>query len=637
MQVGKRVGGFLYLHRTAVDLLPSAHRAILDQAVSLAGDSDWNVAKIGTSRVSLLLYEDFDQHAFPALLSAATVRLEHGTVARDDYGSRDNPPILHRKELLLRPDDPRIPSFRAVTRLAEEKNLFAHTKMIGTRKAWADLVETAGLVIKGPKLLRRDEQVVQVSREKTAITRPGLSTPVNLMLKLGVLKPGLTLFDYGCGLGRDLEILEENGFEAFGWDPAYRPGGPRRRADVVNLGFVVNVIENRHEREETLKAAWSFAEKAMAVSAMLLVKVDVSGQRPHGDGFLTSRSTFQKYYTQEELLGWVGEALGEQPISLGQGIVCVFRDKNLEQEVLYSRQSRAVSLTEKYSIPRRERPAATPRSDLVQALAPALQAIWDQTLELGRLPGQNEVGQAEIDELTRHRVSLRRALQLCEGIYDFAAVERIAKARIDDLLVFGALSIFPGAPRYSSLSPRIQRDIRHFFGSHSAFMNRSAEALGRLRDQAEVIRAFEFSAASSGATYENGVLSFAMRNEASLDLSVRIMLGCAEILSPGFSQCDAVDIGPSLSKLTGYVCQDFDTPLPRLAVILKVDLARQFARNLSIDDGVLYSRSRFLCSDDEGFTKQRSIDRSLVAAGIVDDRHRGPTGRALSKLFVRPK
>jgi hypothetical protein len=40
--------------------------------------------------------------------------------------------------------------------------------------------------------------------------------------------------------------------------------GARRPADVVNLGFVLNVIEDPRERTETLKAAWSLHKRCFA-------------------------------------------------------------------------------------------------------------------------------------------------------------------------------------------------------------------------------------------------------------------------------------------------------------------------------------------------------------------------------------
>jgi hypothetical protein len=38
---------------------------------------------------------------------------------------------------------------------------------------------------------------------------------------------------------------------------------------------------------------------------MLTGRVDVSRQTPHGDGYLTTRSTFQRYYAQDELMLFV--------------------------------------------------------------------------------------------------------------------------------------------------------------------------------------------------------------------------------------------------------------------------------------------------------------------------------------------
>ena len=70
---------------------------------------------------------------------------------------------------------------------------------------------------------------------------------------------GQTVFDYGCGRGDDLRHLRQLGYEADGWDPAHRPNTERRPADIVNLGYVVNVIENQSERATALRSAWELA------------------------------------------------------------------------------------------------------------------------------------------------------------------------------------------------------------------------------------------------------------------------------------------------------------------------------------------------------------------------------------------
>jgi DNA phosphorothioation-associated putative methyltransferase len=67
-------------------------------------------------------------------------------------------------------------------------------------------------------------------------------------------------------------------------------------ADIVNLGFVVNVIEDFDEQLEALTRAYSLAERLLVVSVMLANQNEVAGRR-FRDGVLTGRGTFQKYYT----------------------------------------------------------------------------------------------------------------------------------------------------------------------------------------------------------------------------------------------------------------------------------------------------------------------------------------------------
>ena len=83
----------------------------------------------------------------------------------------------------------------------------------------------------------------EIKRHRTAIKRYDLSKPVKQLLERGLLKKGDTFFDFDCGHGMDIEALQNLGYQASGWDPAFRPNAPKSRAAVVNLGFVLNVIE----------------------------------------------------------------------------------------------------------------------------------------------------------------------------------------------------------------------------------------------------------------------------------------------------------------------------------------------------------------------------------------------------------
>src|SRR5438270_9447439 len=97
---------------------------------------------------------------------------------------------------------------------------------------------------------------MEIPRHKTAIRRGDLSRPVKSALHDGLIVPTTTVFDYGCGHGQDLELLLAQGIGCDGWDPAFRPDARRHAADVVNLGYVLNVIENVDERGSALRQAW---------------------------------------------------------------------------------------------------------------------------------------------------------------------------------------------------------------------------------------------------------------------------------------------------------------------------------------------------------------------------------------------
>jgi DNA phosphorothioation-associated putative methyltransferase len=104
-------------------------------------------------------------------------------------------------------------------------------------------------------------------RGRTAIHRNAVSRPIRLAVKAGYLTAGDSVFDYGCGHGEDVRLLREIGMDVSGFDPVHAPGR-KRRADVVNLGYVVNVIEDPAERAEVLREAWSLARRFLIVSVL---------------------------------------------------------------------------------------------------------------------------------------------------------------------------------------------------------------------------------------------------------------------------------------------------------------------------------------------------------------------------------
>jgi hypothetical protein len=106
---GKKVGQHSYFHVQWLDALSPTVCAQIEAATKIAQvspDDDFNVVKFSdsTDSITLLSYPDFFDEAFPVLAAHWTVDLKSGTCRYRIYADSLNPPILHRKELLLSPD-----------------------------------------------------------------------------------------------------------------------------------------------------------------------------------------------------------------------------------------------------------------------------------------------------------------------------------------------------------------------------------------------------------------------------------------------------------------------------------------------------------------------------------------------------
>src|SRR5580698_6049775 len=102
-----------------------------------------------------------------------------------------------------------------------------------------------------------------IARHRTALRRPQFSRPIRIALQDSLINHETTVLDYGCGQGDDVRRLEREGISTAGWDPFYSPLEKRDSSDIVNLGYVVNVIEDASERARTLQDAWSYAKKIL--------------------------------------------------------------------------------------------------------------------------------------------------------------------------------------------------------------------------------------------------------------------------------------------------------------------------------------------------------------------------------------
>ena len=178
-----------------------------------------------------------------------------------------------------------------------------------------------------------------ILRDRTAIRRIDLSKPIRMALQDGIVSSVTEVFDYGCGLGDDVRRLTDAGITTFGWDPAHQPGGLKRAADVVNLGYVVNVVERADERAESLRDAWGYAKSVLVIAARLKAENDATFAA-YEDGCITRLQTFQKFYEQHELREWIADTLGETPIAAAPGVFYVFRDASSREAFIASRHPR---------------------------------------------------------------------------------------------------------------------------------------------------------------------------------------------------------------------------------------------------------------------------------------------------------
>jgi DNA phosphorothioation-associated putative methyltransferase len=200
----------------------------------------------------------------------------------------------------------------------------------------------------------------------------------------------------------------------------FRPDAPKIEADVVNLGYVINVIEEPGERSDTIRAAWGLCRQVLAVSAQVLLSGRGKTPVEFGDGVLTGRGTFQKFYEQDELKGYLEAVVETEAIPAGIGTFYLFKDEARRQQFLANRFRRREIL------PRRRIAELRPE-EARQALEPLMEAI----AALGRLAPHRAVG------VRQHKPPLAAAnrLQLVLGVVVQVRLVRAIRPRLPDYLV----------------------------------------------------------------------------------------------------------------------------------------------------------------------------------------------------------
>tara|TARA_R100000935_G_scaffold31251_1_gene51801 strand:+ start:32553 stop:34514 length:1962 start_codon:yes stop_codon:yes gene_type:complete len=617
--IGKSVGGALYVHRSACALLAPDLSRIVGMAEALAGGVSWSVAKIGLRgdvAVSLLDYQPFEDAAFPALRESHKVDLATQVVTTRRYGE-DNPPILHRKELLLAPDHPDRQRYTRLTELLEKRGLFVEMSKRGRRRAWEDALAQADVAIEGHelRLIAKDPGFQQdVQRHKTAIARGGLSAPVAAMYAAGFLNGKNSFLDYGCGRGDDLKSLRALGLQARGWDPYFDPDASALVPhDLVNLGFVLNVIEAPEERADTLRKAFTLTRRCLAVSVMLTGKGDVSGQRPLGDGFLTSRGTFQKYYSQAEIRSFIADTLELTPIAVAPGLFFAFRSEELEQSYLSRRQIGLATPR-----PRNEHVEhKTQNGDVRRKYRKALiDQIAELIMTLARAPHSSEVPGPLIAALKTRLIPLSTAIvEASAALSDAEMMEAVARRR-EDVARFFALQAFTGRASYRDMSQSLRLDIKSFFGSLKAAEERGKELLFSAGDM-DALHAEAQALHTAGiGQLVSDKFQFHVRQVDRLSGRFKTFVDIAQALAGSLSTATILRAHLGSRKLTALTYGDFATSaLPRLSHRSKIDL--RTGEIMAIDYleakhvSLLTHKSRYMAEDDPKLGIQKEFDKKL--------------------------
>jgi DNA phosphorothioation-associated putative methyltransferase len=457
--------------------------------------------------------------------------------------------------------------------------------------------------------------VTVVDRHNTAIARTDLSRPVALVLDDGLLTPETTFFDYGCGRGGDVHRLAALGYDVAGWDPAYRPDGELRSSDIVNLGFVINVIEDSAERAQALKIAWSLTRDMLVVAARLDWEARSVPGRPYGDGILTAKGTFQRFYAQEELRAWIDVTLGVRSIAAAPGVFYVFRDEMRAQSFLAARVRRRPLPRPRTPAPRRPRVSEM----LYEAHRSVLDAIVAFIGARGRAPEPFELPEAAAAQ--EQFGSVRAALAVVRRISGEASWRATKRSATEDLTVYLALATFCGRPKFTGLPVDIQVDVKAFFGSYKEACAAADALLVRLGDQSAIDRACRESVVGK-LTLE--ALYVHVTALPRLDPLLRVYEGCARTLTGTVDRANIIKLNRIEPKVGYQVYPGFDhDPHPALEASVRADLRRLHVkyRDFTRSDNppILHRKETFVAEGYPGRDKFARLTAQEERLGLLAD------------------
>lgn len=640
--IGKQLPDSIYLHKSAIDSLP---QELLQYIKTVTTEHNlttkqWDIVKLFKRdfKLSLLHYPNFFDESYPSLCISYTIDLDRSSLRKSNYAKSPNPPILHRKETFIKPDHPSYKEFHEITLEGEKAGLYENARSIGFKQSWAKVIKSKGYeLVKGRLVIAGNGKSSQSSssvahnihRHLTAIDRNSLSSPMQSLFRHNYFEGKYSILDYGCGKGDDIRILADHEIEVVGWDPVYFPENKLKPKDIVNLGFVINVIENIKERNATLTKAYKLAKKILVVSAMLGGDSIRNNFQQLSDGVITSRNTFQKYYAQQELRSYIEQVLDESPIAVGPGIFYVFKDKMEEQNFLVERE-RVKRNWQKLSYTIHPEKLKIKQRALYERHKELLEDFWNHSLDLGRIPSNTEF---EFTERLRAICgSHQRAFSLLISLHEKDVFDSAVQARRDDLLVYLALELFGRRKPYYAMPEGLKRDIKSFFVNYRSARDEAKELLFSAGKTSIIQEACDkwYSQNKIGVMNEGHSLVLHKSLLDKLPAILRIYIGCATQLYGDIDSVDLVKIHMTSGKVSLMRYDDFDgKPLPMLLQRIKIKLRHQDVDFFTYGDEFppqpLYLKSQYITNDYYNFKKQKSFDNKLMKLKGLDLSGYGPS------------
>ena len=191
---------------------------------------------------------------------------------------------------------------------------------------------------------------------------------------------------------------------------------------------------------------------------------------------------------------------------------------------------------------------------------------------------------------------------------------------------------FEKRPTYRKLEARLQRDIKYFFNDYKTAQSAGLKLIMRAANPSEILSACDqASEMGLGWLDTNQALHFHISLIERLPVLLRAYVNCGLIIWDSMSEVHIVKIHIGSGKLTFLEFENFETsPLPLLKRRVKINLRMQEYDvfeygSAQYPSSVLYSKSRFMHEDMEGYAEQLAFDESLEHTGLTDLTSFGPS------------